>query len=268
MSRSFDLLHEAMLVARKCTTGRSVAPRPGTGEKDAFACEDRAAGKRQETLLEAFAREAGVWHDQADRKIEQCLGPAFEGGETKAYFDEANCLAVKLITPSYYAQPLWNLERVVLHNRYFPDSPLKLVGFGRTVDDWGCGPMFVLKVEQPLVKIERSATTDEIDAYMTGLGCRQFRPETWLSADGEAVISDLNPENAVIDQLGNVRVIDADLRLNTPRLGYGGDVKASIILCIAAERVYSGDSLRLQGPGASGLCASRWTFAVRTACEA
>lgn len=231
MNRRFDLLHEALKVACCCTTERSVAPRPGTGEKDAFAREDRAAGKRQETLLEAFARDMGVWHDEADREIERRLGSAFEGGETKAYFDEANCLAVKLITPSYYAQPLWNLERVVLHNRYFPDSPLKLVGFGRTVDTWGYdNPLFVIKVEQPLVKIERSATTDEIDAYMTGLGCRQFRPETWLSADGEAVVTDLNQENAVIDQLGNVRVIDADLRLNTPRLGYGGDVKASIIL--------------------------------------
>ena len=228
MSRPFDLLAEAMAVARECTTDRSVAPRPGTGEKDAFALEDRDVGKRQEALLEAFARESGVWHDQADREIEERLGPAFEGGETKAYFDEANCIAVKLITPSYYAQPLWNLERIVLQNRYFPDSPLKLVGFGRTVDDWGYGePMFVLKVEQPLVKIERSATMDEIDAYMTGLGCRLFRPKTWLSAEGEAVITDLNPENAVIDQLGNIRVIDADLRLNTPRLGFGGRIEAA-----------------------------------------
>ena len=224
MSRPSDLLHAAMAVARKCSTERSVAPRPGTGEIDAFAREDRDAGKRQEALLESFAREKGVWHDQADRKIEQCLGPAFEGGETKAYFDEANCLAVKLITPSYYAQPLWNLERIVLHNRYFPDSPLKLVGFGRTVDDWGFGPMFVLKVEQPLVKIERSATMDEIDDYMAGLGCRPFRPKAWLSADGETLITDLNPENAVIDQIGNIRVIDADLRLNAPRLGFGGGV--------------------------------------------
>lgn len=222
MSRPSDLLHAAMAVARKCTTERLLAPRPGTGERDALAREDRAAGKRQEALLEAFARKEGVWHDEADREIEQRLGPAFEGGETKAYFDEANCLAVKLITPSYYAQPLWNLERIVLQNRYFPDSPLKLVGFGRTVDDWGFGPMFVLKVEQPLVKIERSATMDEIDSYMKGLGCRPFRPKTWLSAADEAIITDLNPENAVIDQLGNVRVIDADLRLNVPRLGFGG----------------------------------------------
>lgn len=231
MSRPSDLLHAAMAVARKCSTEQSVAPRPGTGEIDAFAREDRDAGKRQEALLESFAREKGVWHDQADRKIEQCLGPAFEGGETKAYFDEANCLAVKLITPSYYAQPLWNLERIVLHNRYFPDSPLKLVGFGRTVDTWGYdNPLFVLKVEQPLVKIERSATKDEIDAYMTGLGCCPFRPEAWLSADDEAVITDLNSENAVIDQLGNIRVIDADLRLNTPRLGFGGRASESGVL--------------------------------------
>ena len=223
MSRPSELLHAAMAVARKCSTERSVAPRPGTGEIDAFAREDRDAGMRQEALLESFARKNGVWHDQADREIERCLGAAFEGGETKAYFDEANCLAVKLITLSYYAQPLWNLERVVLHNRYFPDSPLKLVGFGRTVDTWGYdNPLFVIKVEQPLVKIERSATMDEIDDYMAGLGCRPFRPKTWLSADGETLITDLNPENAVIDQLGNIRVIDADLRLNTPRLGFGG----------------------------------------------
>lgn len=230
MSRPFDLLHAAMAVARTCTTERSVAPRPGSGEVDAFVREDRDAGKRQEALLEAFAREKGVWHDQADREIEDRLGAAFEGGETKAYFDEVNCMAVKLITSSYYAQPLWNLERIVLQNRYFPDSPLKLVGFGRTADDWGCGPMFVLQVEQPLVKIERSATKDEIDAYLTGLGCHPFRPKTWLSADGEAVITDLNPENAVIDQLGNIRVIDADLRLNVPRLGFGGQATESGML--------------------------------------
>ena len=52
------------------------------------------------------------------------------GGEAVVWFDRKRSVAVKAIGLDYYGSPTLALERVELHNKYFPDTKLSLVGFG------------------------------------------------------------------------------------------------------------------------------------------
>ena len=64
-------------------------------------------------------------------------------------------------------------------------------------------------------------------AHMKSLGFHEHRrlasgDIVWVSDDGRFVVSDLTGENVLVDQCGNIRVIDANIQLNTPESDGGG----------------------------------------------
>lgn len=187
----------------------------------------REASKIQERLIEAYAKSKGIWEDDADLRMKNT--PEFpeytEGGETMVFFPaEAGRPLTKLITSSYFPETVQLLDRIALHNYLFPDSALTVKGFGRTHADWSdnaSNPMFAVKVEQPSIDTSMPATEEQVAAHMKSLGFREHKrlandDVVWESEDGRFVVSDLTEENVFVDGEGNVRVIDANIQLNTP----------------------------------------------------
>lgn len=147
-----------------------------------------------------------------------------EGGEARVY-DNGTTL-VKSIGLDYFVQPIFALDRISLHNTYFPETSLSVVGFGRTSDG-----EFKIIVEQPFIKGNR-VSDEEIVTFMQAMGFELRNPRNWTYATPEIYLSDMHDENIIKSETGIVFVIDCDIRINTPALRQGGVRKLTTEICL------------------------------------
>lgn len=108
------------------------------------------------------------------------------------------------------------LDRISLHNAYFPETRLTVLGFGKDSNN-----DFKIIVEQAFIKGER-ISDEEIAEYMKKMGFKLYNPRNWTFATSEIYLSDIHDENVIRSQSGNIFVIDCDIRINTPELKCGG----------------------------------------------
>lgn len=123
---------------------------------------------------------------------------------------------VKSIGLDYYIQPLFALDRISLHNAYFPETKLEVIGFGKNADG-----DFKIIVEQPFIE-GFQLTEDEIVQFVESLGFKLRNPRNWTYATPEIYLSDMHDENLIKSKNGNIFVIDCDIRISTPELHQGG----------------------------------------------
>lgn len=175
-------------------------------------------GAQQEAVIEQWAKRVYSWYDNVDQFLEISFGYQLaEGGEAIVY-DHGSTL-IKSIGLDYFIQPIFALDRVSLHNAYFPETAMKVLGFGRTAEG-----DFKVIVEQPF--IEGSHVSDEkIAEFAQKLGFSLINPKNWTYATPEIYLSDLHDENVIRSKEGNVFVVDCDIRINTPELKCGGKRK-------------------------------------------
>jgi hypothetical protein len=76
-------------------------------------------------------------------------------------------------------------------------------------------------VEQPYIRGEQM-TEEEIEMFTQQIGFDLRRRGNWTYTNDDIYISDLHNENVLRTPKGNVAVIDADVRINLPELGYDG----------------------------------------------
>ena len=132
--------------------GANAAADRGISQELTFK-EESELGKTQESLIESWARKVNCWYDNADETLTLELGEQLaEGGEAHVYQHGYNL--IKAIGLDYYIQPILALDRISLHNTFFPETRLAVVGFGRFRDE-----TFHIIVEQPY--IQGSQMTDE-----------------------------------------------------------------------------------------------------------
>ena len=172
-------------------------------------------GAQQESAIEKWAATVGLWTDDVDTKLPHFLGERIaEGGEAVVY-DHGSTL-IKSIGLDYFIQPIFALDRIALHNAYFPETRLTVLGFGRD----GNGD-FKIIVEQPF--IDGLPVDDvEIAHYMFQMGFELKNPRNWTYATSEIYLSDMHDENVIRSLAGTIFVVDCDIRINTPELGQGG----------------------------------------------
>lgn len=177
--------------------------------------EQSKRGKNQESLIEQWARHTGIWVEHPDEELPKAFGEEIaEGGETLVY-DHGTTL-VKSIGLEYFIEPILALDRISLHNAYFPQTAMRVLGFGRSTDGG-----FKIIVEQPY--IEGTHMTDkEIAAYAERLGFKFVNPRNWTFATLDVYLSDMHDENVIRSANGEVFVVDCDVRINTPSLRCGG----------------------------------------------
>ena len=172
-------------------------------------------GAQQASCIERWAKAVGCWTDRIDESLPRLLGEQIAEGGEAVVFDHGSTI-VKSIGLDYFIQPILALDRVTLHNAYFPETALTTLGYGRTADG-----DFKIVVEQPF--IEGSHVSDEeISSYMRKMGFELRNARNWTYATPDIYLSDMHDENVIKSATGTIFVVDCDIRINTPELRQGG----------------------------------------------
>ncbi len=180
----------------------------------------------EETYLEAFAREAGCWHNDAT----QGIGAYYDNGQEQVvYLDPNNTRVVtKLNNLNLNVHWLELLDRIALHNTYFPATAYLLQGFGRDENH-----NFVAILTQCFIQ-SVPVSQQEIVDYMLARGYELLSHydetlidtvagyQSFVDTRNGILVEDLHLNNVRKDRYGNIFVIDPLISLNTPDKGYGG----------------------------------------------
>lgn len=180
---------------------------------------ERKRGAQQEIAIEKWARTVGLWTECVDDSLTKSLGDQIaEGGEAVVY-DHGSTL-IKSIGLDYFIQPIFALDRIALHNAFFPETRLTVLGFGR--DHNG---EFKIIVEQPFID-GQPVSDAEIADYMRQMGFELKNARNWTYATTNIYLSDMHDENVIrSNKTDTIFVIDCDIRINTPELRQGGTRK-------------------------------------------
>ena len=192
----------------------------GSDSQDSSALSDYQRecqfGAQQEAVIEQWAKVVGLWTDCVEEALPKSLGEQIaEGGEAVVY-DHGSTL-IKSIGLDYFIQPIFALDRISLHNTFFPETRLTVLGFGR--DKRG---EFKIIVEQPYID-GQPVSDEEIADYMRRMGFELKNPRNWTYATAEIYLSDMHDENVIRSNTTNtIFVVDCDIRINIPELRQGG----------------------------------------------
>lgn len=168
--------------------------------------------------LKKLAQEQDLWVDNLDAELEANFGaPINMGGEALVYAGK-NDNVIKSISLDYYAgNPIEALERIMIHNNFFPETALTDIGFGQESDG-----TFRIIVAQPYIENAESATHEEIQQYLKSLGLSTENGSTYYGYNVQ--LSDLNPKNVLkkTDEKGNTSyyVIDLEARNYTSNIEF------------------------------------------------
>ena len=176
---------------------------------------ERAIEEKKKELLKKWAVATGNWHtdvsDFSDGKE-----PIGSGTDSDVYLSKDGKSVIKVSKGKPYGKRFRpDVDNVALFNTVFPGSRYTIEGYGE-IDG-----KFVRFLEQPIVDFTNSTplTEGERVAYMEKLGFKPINKENTAFSNGEIIASDLQKSNIVKDEQGNVRVIDADMKLHTKDFG-------------------------------------------------
>ena len=176
---------------------------------------ERAIEEKKKELLKKWAIATGNWHtdvsDFSDGKE-----PIGSGTDSDVYLSKDGKSVIKVSKGKPYGKRFRpDVDNVALFNTVFPGSRYTIEGYGE-IDG-----KFVRFLKQPIVDftISTPLTEGERVAYMEKLGFKPINKENTAFSNGEIVASDLQKSNVVRDRNGNVRVIDADMKLHTKDVG-------------------------------------------------
>ena len=176
---------------------------------------ERAIEEKKKELLKKWAIATGNWHtDIADFTDQR--EPIGSGTDSDVYLGKDGKSVIKVSKGKPYGKRFRpDVDNVALFNTVFPGSRYTIEGYGE-IDG-----KFVRFLKQPIVDFTSSTplTEGERVAYMEKLGFKPINKENTAFSNGEIVASDLQKSNVVRDRNGNVRVIDADMKLHTKDVG-------------------------------------------------
>lgn len=169
----------------------SDSERPGSGSKERLLAE-----------LEKSARAAGLWSEDDVAEIAEY--ELSRGGENEVYTTDGDDV-IKLNNFGFLRDDATNfddfLNRIESFNELFPDVALRLVGFAKNSRGEVCVVML-----QPAVFNNHEATEEEIDNALEEKGFYTDMSGNWT--DGRYVVSDLKPNNVLVDEKGVLHFID------------------------------------------------------------
>ena len=198
----------SLLAGAEVGADRAIAPE-GSFKREQQCSEEQAR------RIEAWAQVSKCWFENTDESIPDILGAVIaQGGEAQVY-DNGTSL-IKVIGLDYFIQPVLALDRISLHNTYFPQTKMTVIGFGRDADG-----LFKIIVEQPFIQ-GFPMSDEEIEQYANALGYNLVNSANWTYSTPDIYLSDLHDENVIRSERGNVFVVDCDIRINTPELHAGG----------------------------------------------
>ena len=117
----------------------------------------------------------GYASDEIRETYQQTLGEKIAQGGEAVVHDNGNKV-LKSIGLDYFIQPILALDRISLHNAYFEETEMKVLGFGRNTQD-----DFVIVVEQTFV---HGTMMDDasIAEFAKSMGFESIDPRNWTYA--------------------------------------------------------------------------------------
>ncbi len=175
----------------------------------------RRIEEKKKELLKGWAIATGHWHtDVSDFTDDK--KPIGSGKDSDVYHSRDGESVIKVSKGKEdIKRHRPDIDNIALFNYVFPGSKYEIIGYGEI------GGKFVRFLRQPIVDFTDSKplTVEDRVEYMERLGFRPMNAEKTAFTNGEIVASDIQGNNIVKDSLGNVRVIDADMRLHTKDVG-------------------------------------------------
>jgi hypothetical protein len=173
---------------------------------EAQSGESHPDGGRFETeqrLAEMMAKAEGYWIPMTDVFSLGVPGPS--GNENDTFIGETVIYKVNNLLNSGNIVGL--LRKVLMHNILFPDTAYSFYGFagfdGRTIQ-----PVIV----QPRIANAHPATQIMIDTYMVALGFEKTAGNGRFR-NSQYEVWDVVPRNVLVDEEGDVFVVDAEIKL-------------------------------------------------------
>ena len=159
--------------------------------------------------LEKFAKEQGKWADDVDTKLEKKYGGRIGHGSEALVYRKDKDTVIKSRSITGYNTVSDALRSIELHNTLFPETAMKVVGFGN-----GDGEFSII-IEQPFIE-GAYASQEEIDSFVK----ERFNAEKDPSIIGNTsyktddyLLQDLKPQNVLVRIVNGERqynVIDGD----------------------------------------------------------
>lgn len=164
--------------------------------------------------LEKFAKEQGKWADDVDTKLEKKYGSRIGHGSEAWVYRKDKDTVIKSRSITGYNTVSDALRSIELHNTLFPETAMKVVGFGN-----GDGEFSII-IEQPFIE-GTYASQEEIDSFVK----ERFNAEKDPSVIGNTsyktddyLLQDLKPQNVLVRIVNGERqynVIDGDFYDNS-----------------------------------------------------
>ena len=180
-----------------------------------------APGRRTESLeersktiipsLTEWAKTIGVWKEYSQKNSLYLTC----GGEAEVY-DAGNGVVEKIIGLDYFIDPQLAIDRIVIHNYLFPETNLRVIGFGTNSHG-----EFGIIAHQNIIRGNFTAQ-EEIDEFMNKLGLYKCSDSAHTFANKNLYLSDLHEENVLNVNHCRYYTIDGDFRLNIPEARIGG----------------------------------------------
>ena len=175
----------------------------------------REIEERKKEALKGWAIATGNWHTDLS-EFTNDKEPFAQGADSKVYTSKYGGYVIKASKGKPYGKRFRaDIDNVALFNHIFPNSKYDIVGYGEIDGN------FVRILRQPFVDFSQSdiLTEEERVAYMAELGFKPLNKENTAFSNGDFVVADLQKANIVRDVTGNIRVIDADVKLHTTDTG-------------------------------------------------
>lgn len=154
--------------------------------------------------LEKFAKEQGKWADDVDTKLEKKYGGRIGHGSEAWVYRKDKDTVIKSRSITGYNTVSDALRSIELHNSLFPETAMKVVGFGN-----GDGEFSII-IEQPFIE-GAYASQEEIDSFVK----ERFNAEKDTSVIGNTsyktddyLLQDLKPQNVL------VRIVNGEKQYN------------------------------------------------------
>ena len=175
----------------------------------------RRIEEKKKELLKGWAIATGNWHtDISD--FTDAKEPMGSGKDSDVYQSKDGHSVIKVSKGKEHLKKFRpDIDAVALFNHLFPNSHYEILGYGE-IDG-----KFVKFLKQPIVDFTNSTplTVDERVDYMAKLGFKPINEEKTAFSNGTIIAADVQGNNIVRDSAGNIRVIDADVKLHTKDIG-------------------------------------------------
>lgn len=211
------------------------------GANEGAGQENISASSSQESQVEQYAKDNGIWIDDTTEFLNEKYGNQIgQGAEAIVWGDPKRGKVVKTQNTLQYGNLQQKLDGITLHNSYFQEAPLKVIGFGRD-----SGGEFQVIVEQPFIQGDK-VSLEEIKKYLSGIG---LTDQDGHHFNNDVIVDDIHTGNAIKRSNDRVIVIDPIMRLNTPEQGYGGErvINNKITYLAASEEKEEKPKIRVVG---------------------